>query len=113
MEIGSHTVTHPNLTLIPRDESRRELQNSKEKLEQLLGSEVVSFAYPYGALSASAKELAEEAGYRFAVAADSGSPIFYHDFFEIRRTQVFPWTSRIGFWKKSLPLYHRYKSLKS
>lgn len=112
IEIGSHTVTHANLTLVPPDEARRELQNSKDTLEQVLGSEVISFAYPYGAIQATAKTLVEEAGYTFAVAADSGPTTFYQDFLEIRRTQVFPWTSRAGFWKKSLPLYHRYRSIR-
>jgi hypothetical protein len=54
-----------------------------------------------------------EAGYKFAVAADSGPLMFHEDFLEIRRTQVFPWTGTAGFWKKTLPLYKRYKRMKS
>ena len=111
-EIGSHTITHPRLPELPAEEIRREMRESKHSLEQILGSEVISFAYPYGSLHASIKPLVGEAGYRFAVAADTGPFEIYDDFFEIRRTQVFPWTSRIGFWKKSLPLYYRYKSIK-
>ena len=78
----------------------------------MLGSEILSVAYPYGAVSTAVKELTEEAGYKFAVAADSGPTRIHLDFLEIRRTQVFPWTSRIGFWKKSLPIYNRYKEMK-
>jgi peptidoglycan/xylan/chitin deacetylase (PgdA/CDA1 family)/glycosyltransferase involved in cell wall biosynthesis len=112
MEIGSHTVTHPRLTQISEAVIRRELSESKDSLQQILGSEVISFAYPYGAVQPAIKSLVDEAGYKFAVAADSGPIAFYQDFFEIRRTQVFPWTTRTGFWKKTLPLYSRYKSLK-
>jgi peptidoglycan/xylan/chitin deacetylase (PgdA/CDA1 family) len=111
-EIGSHTITHPRLPQLPAEEIRRELRESKHSLEQILGTEIISFAYPYGALDPTIKPLVEEAGYRFAVAADTGPFAFYDDFFEIRRTQVFPWTSKIGFWKKSLPLYYRYKAIK-
>ena len=111
-EIGSHTVTHPRLTQTSVEVIRRELSESRDSLQQILGSEVLSFAYPYGALQPAVKSLVEEAGYKFAVAADSGPMTFYQDFLEIRRTQVFPWTTRTGFWKKTLPLYSRYKSLK-
>ena len=111
-EIGSHTVTHARLTTISAPAAQKELEESKESLEQLLGSEILSFAYPYGALDAGVKHLVEEAGYRFAAAADSGPVRFIEDFREIRRTQIFPWTSGFGFWKKTLPAYQRYKLLK-
>jgi peptidoglycan/xylan/chitin deacetylase (PgdA/CDA1 family)/glycosyltransferase involved in cell wall biosynthesis len=113
MEIGSHTVTHPRLPQTAVKTVSRELRESKESLQQVLGSEVISFAYPYGSVQPAIKSLVEEAGYKFAVAADSGPVEFYQDFLEIRRTQVFPWTTRTGFWKKTLPVYNRYKSLKS
>jgi len=113
MEIASHTVAHPRLPVISAEEAFREVSDSKDSLEQLLGSVVLSFAYPYGALSQSVKNLVDEAGYKYAVAADSGPVNFYEDFLEIRRTQVFPWTNKIGFWKKTLPMYNRYKNIKS
>jgi peptidoglycan/xylan/chitin deacetylase (PgdA/CDA1 family) len=113
IEIGSHTVTHPRLLSTPAESAQREIRNSKDTLEQLLGSSVLSFAYPYGRLSEAVKYGVGEAGYRFAVAADSGPLDFYQDFLEIRRTQVFPWTDQMGFWKKTLPFYSRYKALKS
>jgi len=113
IEIGSHTVTHPRLLITTAENARCEIRNSKDTLEQLLGSSVVSFAYPYGELSQIVKDSVAEAGYRFAVAADSGPLAFYQDFFEIRRTQVFPWTDQVGFWKKTLPIYIRYKAIKS
>lgn len=112
IEIGSHTVSHAKLTATPSDIARKELQESKDVLEQLLGSEVLSFAYPYGAVDLKAKQLVREAGYRFAAAGNSGPLRFADDFTEIRRTQVFPWTSRFGFWKKTQPAYQRYRLLK-
>jgi peptidoglycan/xylan/chitin deacetylase (PgdA/CDA1 family)/glycosyltransferase involved in cell wall biosynthesis len=113
IEIGSHTVTHPRLPIVSPESAQCEIRKSKDVLEQLLGSAVLSFAYPYGELSQAVKDFVGEAGYKFAVAADSGPLAFYQDFLEIRRTQVFPWTDRIGFWKKTLPLYQRYKRMKT
>jgi peptidoglycan/xylan/chitin deacetylase (PgdA/CDA1 family)/glycosyltransferase involved in cell wall biosynthesis len=113
MEIGSHTMTHPRLPMQPIEEARCEISNSKDRLEQVLGSRVLSFAYPYGELTCAIKESVGEAGYKFAVAADTGPLTFYQDFLEIRRTQVFPWTNPTGFWKKTQPIYARYKAMKS
>jgi peptidoglycan/xylan/chitin deacetylase (PgdA/CDA1 family) len=112
-EIGSHTVTHPRLTTVDAAVARNEVASSKKQLEDMLGTEVLSFAYPYGALSSSVKEMVAEAGYRYAAAADTGPTAFHDDFLEIRRTQIFPWTGAAGFWKKTLPIYQRYKRMKA
>lgn len=46
-EIGSHTCTHPDLTKISLEKMRYELRESKLVLEDITGSEIVGFAYPY------------------------------------------------------------------
>lgn len=49
-EIGSHSVTHPDLTLVSQSELTNELSNSKKYLESLVGAgEIKNFASPYGA----------------------------------------------------------------
>ena len=48
-EIGSHTVTHPDLTTISPTAMDSELQTSQSFLQQLLGTPVANFASPYGA----------------------------------------------------------------
>ena len=112
IEFGSHTVSHADLTRSSAEELRCELMDSKKTLEDLLGKRIVSLAYPYGKVNKAVKTAADEAGYSFGVAADSGPLIFYDDFFEIRRSQVFPWTGSFGFWKKTQPWYLRYKQKK-
>jgi peptidoglycan/xylan/chitin deacetylase (PgdA/CDA1 family) len=47
-EIGSHTVSHPDLGRIAFDEARRELVDSKNTLEDVLRRPVRHFAYPFG-----------------------------------------------------------------
>jgi peptidoglycan/xylan/chitin deacetylase (PgdA/CDA1 family) len=44
---GSHTVTHPQLRELSRVDVNKEITNSKQTIEQELGGEVSSFAYPY------------------------------------------------------------------
>lgn len=48
MEIGSHTVTHPNLPTLTENEITGEVENSKKWLETVLGKSVKGFSYPFG-----------------------------------------------------------------
>lgn len=48
IEFGSHTRTHPHLGLLSAQQLSGEINGSKEDLRNLLGTEVFSFAYPYG-----------------------------------------------------------------
>jgi len=48
VEIGSHTLTHPNLIQLGDKQLEEELTVSKQILEDKLGKPVTSFAYPYG-----------------------------------------------------------------
>ncbi len=64
MEIGSHTMTHPDLTAIDGDTLRWELTESKTRLETLVGAEVSSFCYPFGRFNKQASEAVRGAGYR-------------------------------------------------
>ncbi len=52
IEFGAHSRTHPDLTKLSAIECRDEVAGSKRELSALLGSPVVSFAYPYGELNA-------------------------------------------------------------
>lgn len=66
-EIGSHTVTHPMLTHIARDDAlREELTASRATLEQALGRPCRALAYPYGDFDARVARAAREAGYETA-----------------------------------------------
>ncbi len=47
-EIGSHTVSHADLGALGREDTYRELVESKKRLEDELGRTVRWFAYPFG-----------------------------------------------------------------
>jgi peptidoglycan/xylan/chitin deacetylase (PgdA/CDA1 family) len=76
MQIGAHTVTHPILTKLTPDEARREIQDSRMHLENLLGERVGLFAYPNGKLGDDYGEyhadLVREMGFDAAVSTDRG-----------------------------------------
>lgn len=48
VDIGSHTISHPNLHILNSDNINFELQESKEYLESKIGYPINSFAYPRG-----------------------------------------------------------------
>lgn len=47
-EVASHTLTHARLGRLSESDRRRELVGSLEQLSKELGTDVLSFAYPYG-----------------------------------------------------------------
>ncbi len=100
VEIGGHTLTHPRLSQLTAEQQAHEIQENKRQLEALLGYPLLSFAYPYGDLNESAKEQAIAAGYRFAVATNSGPKAMHQDPFQIRRIAIFPRTDVFGLWRK-------------
>ena len=50
IEIGSHTLSHPMLSLLDEYCQRREIFKGHNKLEELVGKKIKFFAYPYGGI---------------------------------------------------------------
>jgi len=73
MEIGAHTVTHPDLTRLPGSAVEREVRTSRSVLQSISGQPVSAFAYPAGRHSPSVEAAVRDAGYALAVSTDSGS----------------------------------------
>jgi peptidoglycan/xylan/chitin deacetylase (PgdA/CDA1 family) len=66
VEIGGHSVTHPHLDTLGRARVRTEVGRCKRLLEEALGGEVPTFAYPHGYSSPRVRRAVREAGYRGA-----------------------------------------------
>ncbi len=64
--IGSHSRTHPLLTLEEPARVREEVEGSRRLLEQSLGRAIHHFAYPDGRFSTQVVAAVKKAGYRFA-----------------------------------------------
>ncbi|MFJ3665260.1 polysaccharide deacetylase family protein [Streptomyces sp. NPDC090106] len=72
VEIGSHGLTHLDLTRTDDLRLKAELVESRVALEELTGAGVDGFCYPYGTLDERAVDAVREAGYRYACAIDPG-----------------------------------------
>lgn len=73
-EIGSHTMSHRDLTRMDRPRLRSELRDSKHMLEDRLGARVRSIAFPFGRHNARVIDEAVNAGYTCGFAsAPNGS----------------------------------------
>jgi peptidoglycan/xylan/chitin deacetylase (PgdA/CDA1 family) len=62
-ELGSHTLSHRDLTRLQKRELRAELRGSKKLLEDRMGVAVTAISYPFGRYSARVTEEALQAGY--------------------------------------------------
>ncbi len=58
MTIESHTATHPDLRVLPRERIIEECAAADDAIEQRLGRRPRLFAYPYGRFDARAREVA-------------------------------------------------------
>ena len=63
MTVGSHSLTHPNLALLPPEALREELEGSRQVIAARTGSECRHVCYPYGACSDAVAAAARNAGY--------------------------------------------------
>jgi len=72
VEIGSHTMTHPNFAQIDTESKKKELAQSKNMLEARFGVDIKTFAYPFGILKDEDPDLVKDAGYLGAVTTVSG-----------------------------------------
>lgn len=68
--IGSHTMTHPDLSTLPDEEAMREPVESKEHLQQNLRREVQLFAFPHGVWNEAIVGQCRRAGYQRAFSID-------------------------------------------
>jgi peptidoglycan/xylan/chitin deacetylase (PgdA/CDA1 family) len=91
IRVGSHSLEHLSLGALKMDEVRRQVQTSRQILQDRLGIEVSSLAYPYGTrrdFSPGVKQEVRRAGYRNACTAINGVNRDGADFLELRRTKI-------------------------
>jgi peptidoglycan/xylan/chitin deacetylase (PgdA/CDA1 family) len=74
-EIGSHSVSHPSLEKYNGQALEKELTKSKEDLEKITGSKIISFCYPAGKYNDDTVKAVKDAGYKYAVTTVSSNGI--------------------------------------
>ncbi len=88
IECAAHTHTHPQLDTLPRSLAQGEIVHSKKLLENHLGKEVNSFAYPYGYLTTTLRQQVQEAGFTSACSVDQELGSETADIFALTRLMV-------------------------
>jgi peptidoglycan/xylan/chitin deacetylase (PgdA/CDA1 family) len=68
VEIGAHSVSHPELDVVGAAAAADEVSRSRSQLEDGMGSPVRTFAYPHGYYSSRVQRLVRDAGFDSAAA---------------------------------------------
>ncbi len=89
--IGAHGYSHKKLTECSPTELGGELVSSKKWLEDTIGKEITSMAYPHGALNNNVKSSVQKAGFELAACSRFGLVGAYSDRFALERTDI--WSS--------------------
>ena len=96
IDIGSHSLTHPNFAQLPPDAVARELESSHEQFHERIGLDVNEFAIPLGA----SRHWPDGAS---ATAMDAGYAVVYAESEDLRpadtigRTMISGWDSDWSF----------------
>lgn len=102
INIGSHTMTHPDLTKLDAQGLDMEFQFSKMAMEKGLGTPIDYMAYPFGRLNKQVLAAAEAAGYKGALSSNNGVNVKGDSMYALRRIVVGP--TRFGLWEFKLRL---------
>jgi peptidoglycan/xylan/chitin deacetylase (PgdA/CDA1 family) len=94
IEIGAHSHSHPHLDTLGRDGARREIAVSRRLLNEAIGDEVETFAYPNGYSSRHVRRLVQAEGYRAACGVKDTFSSEHDDRFALARLMVRASTSR-------------------
>lgn len=90
IEIGAHSVNHPQLDLLPRARAVAEIEGGKHALEDKLGRAVASFAYPHGYSKPATRAMARAAGFASACRVGNGVSAADEDLYALSRIVIPP-----------------------
>jgi peptidoglycan/xylan/chitin deacetylase (PgdA/CDA1 family) len=88
LEVGAHTINHPYLDRMNKEEQENEIAGSKRVLSELTGRPIRYFAYPGGEYNHDTVELVKAAGYEASFAVIS-KKIGLNPQFEISRVGIY------------------------
>jgi peptidoglycan/xylan/chitin deacetylase (PgdA/CDA1 family) len=69
-DVGNHSMNHFDMTVLDAVTLHREIVESKKKLEDVLGIDIPTFAYPFGAKNGTVVAEVRAAGYIAAMGAE-------------------------------------------
>lgn len=99
-QIGAHGAHHVALTQCDDATLRNELTSSRHYLQDVLGSEVRTLAYPYGAADSRVRDAALAVGYRLGACSFAGVNLPERDPLLLARTEIVSFDSERVFAQK-------------
>ena len=111
-EVGSHTLSHCNLTKKRKGESEesymerinKELVLSKQLIDKKLHQDTVAIAFPYGAYNQKVLGLCEKAGYKLGLSVNRGGNPFFANRLILKRSQLL--SRDLSYFIKNLDTFH-------
>lgn len=88
IQFGSHSKSHPDLTVISAAKRREEIVDSKKIIEEKIGDKVIAFSYPAGAYNNLVIRETAEAGYKFAVTTKPGKARIEQGLLTLHRVRI-------------------------
>ncbi|MCL4426174.1 MAG: polysaccharide deacetylase family protein [Firmicutes bacterium] len=88
VDVGSHTVHHPDLRYLRKGELEQEIEDSRQILLRRLGQSVRAFCYPAGKYNPQVLEEVRRAGYLGAVTTEYGAVTLSDDPYRLRRIRI-------------------------
>jgi peptidoglycan/xylan/chitin deacetylase (PgdA/CDA1 family) len=88
VEWGSHSMTHANFGCLDSATARRELMESKQRLEECTRRPARFLSYPNGSYTPAVMSLARECGYQAALAVGQSAVTRKHSLFSVPRFDI-------------------------
>ncbi|MES2879813.1 MAG: polysaccharide deacetylase family protein [Pseudomonadota bacterium] len=104
-EVGAHTRHHVHLTKTDPSICRDEISLCKSELEEMTGSVVQHFCYPYGTYTAEHMEMARAAGFESVTTTQRSRCQLGEDWMQLPRVPVVRSTSLPSLWLKLTTRY--------
>jgi len=94
IEVGAHSLTHPDLTGLSAQQARHEIERSGYLLADVIGRPITSFAYPYGYCDSQSEAIARSC-FDLAFTTLEGRNSLATNPHRLRRTMVLPNDRRV------------------
>ncbi|UYZ21681.1 polysaccharide deacetylase family protein [Mesobacillus jeotgali] len=88
VDIQNHSVTHPALADLTREQQYTEINEATNALKKLTGRTTNTFAYPYGSYNADTISVLEELGFKGAFKVGGGLSTDQSDRYELPRIMI-------------------------
>ena len=85
IDFGSHSFSHRSLIELDAEKLEKEVKESKTVLEKLLGKQIESFSYPYGAFNETVKKVVQQ---NYKAAFSTKKPVSGVHHFELPRIDI-------------------------